>query len=396
MMKSFEFTELRGADLVVDALYKGGRTHSGADDPLNELLQVGIQGGFRFRGSIREGRVTTCVLYTDLADPDWPDSLDVDTGRFTYYGDNKRPGGELHQTKKLGNVFLQFVFEQLHTHKRTRIPPILVFTKGALGRDVVFRGLAVPGAPGLPQTEDLVAVWKTRDGKRFQNYRATFTILDVSVVRRDWIASFEGRTVWSHPSAPRPWSRWIEGGKYLPLRAPRALRYRTPEEQLPTDDARMRLLRSIVKYFSSHPQRQYAFERCAADLVQKMDANVGAIDLTRPWRDGGRDGLGSYRIGTDTTSIQVEFALEAKCKKPSPTSSSGVRDTARLIARLRHRQFGIFVTTSCLNRQAYQEIVEDGHPVLVVSGSDIIDVLYRCNVSSHETLLSWLQEVAPT
>jgi len=35
MMTSFEFTELRGADLVVDALYKGGRTHSGADDPLN-------------------------------------------------------------------------------------------------------------------------------------------------------------------------------------------------------------------------------------------------------------------------------------------------------------------------------------------------------------------------
>ena len=38
-----------------------------------------------------------------------------------------------------------------------------------------YRGLAVRGFTGLPSTEDLLAVWKTSEGQRFQNYRAVFT-----------------------------------------------------------------------------------------------------------------------------------------------------------------------------------------------------------------------------
>src|SRR5690242_9839327 len=142
-MTVFEFEGLARADLVVDATYKGGTRRTGGDDALDPLLGVGIQGGFRYRGSVRNGTVSLCVLYTDLADPDWPDSLNTDAGLFTYYGDNKRPGSELHQTKKLGNQLLRFVFDQLHAGDRARIPPIFIFTKGGVGRDVVFRGLAV-------------------------------------------------------------------------------------------------------------------------------------------------------------------------------------------------------------------------------------------------------------
>ncbi len=394
-MTAFQFDALTHADLVVDATYKGGRTRSGGDDPLDPLLGVGIQGGFRYRGSARHGTVTLCVLYTDLADPDWPDSLDTDAGLFTYFGDNKKPGSELHQTKKLGNQLLRFMFEQLHTGERGRIPPVFIFTKGTGGRDVVFRGLAVPGAAGIPQTDDLVAIWKTKDGKRFQNYKAIFTVLNAPVIAREWIDSLQRGSAMPHSSAPDAWARWVTGGSYQPLRAPRSLRYRTPDEQLPADTTRLKLLRTIVEFFGRHPERQFGFEKCAADLIQKLDPNIGRIDLTRPWRDGGRDGLGRYRIGTSATSIEVEFALEAKCKTPSSKTSSGVRDTARLIARLRHRQFGVFVTTSCLNRQAYQEIVDDGHPVLVISGADIIEVLYRSNVNTEEKVLAWLRQTAP-
>jgi len=38
-----------------------------------------------------------------MADPDWPDSPDRETGVFTYYGDNKKPGRELHDTGRDGN-----------------------------------------------------------------------------------------------------------------------------------------------------------------------------------------------------------------------------------------------------------------------------------------------------
>jgi hypothetical protein len=40
---------------------------------------------------------------------------------------------------------------------------------------VIFRGLAVPGVEGEP-ADDLVAIWRSKKGERFQNYRAKFTI----------------------------------------------------------------------------------------------------------------------------------------------------------------------------------------------------------------------------
>ena len=39
-------------DLVVDAVYQGGRTGNAGDDPFPRLLSVSNQGGFRYRGSL--------------------------------------------------------------------------------------------------------------------------------------------------------------------------------------------------------------------------------------------------------------------------------------------------------------------------------------------------------
>ena len=132
------------------------------------------------------------VLFTSGEDKDWPDHLDLNTGRFLYYGDNKKPGHELHATQRKGNEILRHVFDLLHGNppQRCRIPPFLVFRKyrtNASTRSVQYRGLAVPGFEGLPATEDLIAIWKTSDGQRFQNYRAIFTILDVPKISRAWI-----------------------------------------------------------------------------------------------------------------------------------------------------------------------------------------------------------------
>src|SRR5215813_3375846 len=89
---------------------------------------------------------TPCLvmLYSSMGDPDWPDFIDVYTGVFTYFGDNKRPGHDLHDTPRRGNKLLQSCFGILHNApgQRVKIPPCLVFTKGSKGRDVVFRGLA--------------------------------------------------------------------------------------------------------------------------------------------------------------------------------------------------------------------------------------------------------------
>jgi hypothetical protein len=76
-----------------------------------------------------------------------------------------------------------------------------------------------------------------------------------------------------------------------------------------------------------------------------------------------------YLLGPRADPVAVEFALEAKCYGPG--NGVGVRETSRLISRLRHRQFGVPVTTSHLDSQAYREIREDGHPVAVYAGCDL-------------------------
>jgi len=47
----------------------------------------------------------------------------------------------------------------------------------ALGRDVRFRGLLAPGSDRSSGEEDLMAVWRTTKGQRFQNYRTRFTVV---------------------------------------------------------------------------------------------------------------------------------------------------------------------------------------------------------------------------
>ena len=69
-----------------------------------------------------------------------------------------------------------------------------MFTKGNKGRNVAFRGVALPSIEGLP-ADDLVAVWKAAEGKRFQNYRAVFSILDIPAAcdRGFWIFNAASR-----------------------------------------------------------------------------------------------------------------------------------------------------------------------------------------------------------
>jgi hypothetical protein len=106
-----DFGQLAGADLGVDRIYKGGSAGNAGDDPLSRLLPgVGNQGGFRMYGSPIRDMVKLVVLYTSGAEPDWPDALDPYTGTFTYFGDNRSPGRELHDTPRKGNLMLSQSF----------------------------------------------------------------------------------------------------------------------------------------------------------------------------------------------------------------------------------------------------------------------------------------------
>jgi hypothetical protein len=270
------FEALTDVDLVVDQLYDGGNAGSVADDPLSRMLPVGNQGGFRYAGSPRKRTVRLAVLYTTGAEPDWPDVLDPQIGMFTYYGDNRRPGHDLHDTRRSGNVLLRDCFDWSHESAETRrsVPPFLLFEK----------------------------------------VRETF---------RD---------------------------------------------------------------------REHDFERCAVELWRLIAPATGRCDVTQPSRDGGRDAVGEYVVGPASDPIAIDFALEAKCYVD--TNAVGVRDVARLISRLRHRHFGVFVTTSYFHQQVYSEVRSDGHPIALVSGRDIVDALRSAGHSDLPSVRAWLRQFA--
>ena len=380
------FSQASSADLTIDAVYRGDRRGNAGDDPLPLLLKVSNSGGFRYRGQVNALKLV--VLTSSGKDPDWPDTLDRETGTYVYYGDNKRPGRGLDATPRKGNKLLERIFELALSgiEGRKRVPPIFLFANTGEWRDVSFLGLAVPGNAGLLTSEDLVALWRIAEGRRFQNYRARLTVLDVPSISRTWINDIIAGNPRSK-SAPTAWMDWVKSGRPRTLRATRSLEYRTKLEQLPESRKDRAILKAIHGYFK---RDFHAFERCAGALARLLLPDIAAMDFTRPSRDGGRDATGTLRIGSGHSGILVDFALEAKCFDTSTAVT--VRHMSRLISRLRHRQFGILVTTGYVDLQAYREIKEDQHPIIVISGVDIVKILRDNNCSSLSQVQAWLTQ----
>ena len=343
MIKIFEFEELNSARLIIDALYKSGNAGNAGDDPLSKIFNIGNIGGFRISRSTETGELNYVVLTSSLNDINWPDHLDYNNGLLFYFGDNKTPGNELHDTHHRGNLILKECFDKIDQSDYAGIPPFFFFTNGPTRRDKIFRGLAVPGALTYKSSDNLVALWKNTNGSRYQNYKAVFTILDINEIKLEWVRDLEsGNKITSN--TPNHFKLWNERGQYTPLISERAVEYRSKDEQLPSSKEQKIFINTIYHHFASAENSAYDFEKCAAEIVKLMDKNITTIDLTRPWNDGGRDGLGKYSIGYSENSINVNFTLEAK--RYDLNNGVGVRETSRLIARLRHRQFGFLVTTS--------------------------------------------------
>lgn len=393
--------------LTVDAIYESSHDGQLAGEPISKLLPgLGNMGGFRASGRGEDKHLV--VLFSTGENKDWPDTLDLNTGLFTYFGDNQTPGHEIHETRKGGNKILRRVFELLHQSpvNRQLVPPFLIFDKcptehGA--RSVQFKGIAVPGYPGMSATEDLVAVWKTTNGQRFQNYRSVFTVLDIPVISRKWITDIlDGNA--NSDNAPEVWKRWVESGHYEPLKSEPTTIIRSEREQLPDTALKTQVLNAVWQHFdhadeSEKKRRAFIFERFAARIFQMHDHRVIVDEITRGVADGGRDAVGRYLLGLPNDPVYAEFSLEAKCYRPGigklQANRIGVKEVSRLISRIRHRQFGVLVTTSAVHKQAYQEVREDRHPIIFICGKDITEILIKAGYNTPESVNEFLQSEFP-
>jgi len=392
-VRRFRFDELEDAPLIVDAIYEGGLKGNIGDDPITKLIpSCENQGGFRMVGGRVLEKCAILVISSSGSDPDWPDRLDPETGIFTYYGDNKKPGCGLHETAKGGNRMLNYVFQAADSLEgRKLIPPILVFIKTGVGRDVSFKGIAVPD---MTNDGGLIAIWRLTLGYRFQNYRAKFVILDCREVSKQWLkALVKNEKCCDGANPPKSWSKWIKTGIVKALLAPKTIQHRSKEQQLPppTDKYSLSILEAILDTVKDDP---FDFEFIAAKIFEMVEPRAFDLEITRKTADGGRDAFGKIRLGGDdgeSDGIFVEFALEAKAF--SKNNGVGVKETSRLISRLRHRQVGVLITTSYLANQAYKELRADNHPVIIISGGDICQILKRRGLSSRALILGWVSGI---
>ncbi len=192
--------------------------------------------------------------------------------------------------------------------------------------------------------------------------------------------------------APDAWKKFVKHGRngIEALKAPKIVRIPSKYDQLQSDMEGNKCLEFIRNHYKDN---SHGFEACATNIISKMDSNFIDFSLTRPWRDGGRDAIGYYSISTGGKTnypLKIDCALEAKCY--ATNNAVRVREMSRLISRIRYRQFGVMLTTSYVDNQAYKEVVEDGHPILIVTASDIAGIL-RNNAINSSNVDAWLDSV---
>lgn len=397
-------------NLTIDKVYTADpKVKNIKNEVLSKLIGVGNSGGFRIIGPQKQPILI--VLYTTGEDIYWKDELNEETGVFVYYGDNKKPGNNLHETKLGGNVVLKNIFmyaQSENISERQKIPPIFVFKKRYVysGRDVQFLGLAVPGANNIKKNEWLSSIWvNNTDGGRFQNYKAIFSILDTSEgssakksessISIQWIRDIRKNKTLTSKYAPIDWIKYIENSKFNNLKAAKQKVYKDKHTQLPTEKIRFQMLEHLIDFFNKSDTGilSYDFELFAVEALKKMNKNILSIKSTRRYKDGGFDAVGEYSIFESIdNSITVEFYVEAKCY--SVKNSVGIKETSRLISRIKSRQFGVMFTTSYISKQAFDEIIEDNHPIVIISGIDIIEYLQNFHdIKTGSQLITYLNSL---
>lgn len=388
-------------EIAIDELL---RNHSSPKHPEAEFqrfftIAKGINNAAGFRVVSKQGvgsakgrksasELAFIVLVTTFGESEWPDSLDLETGHFTYYGDNRHPGTETNHTSLGGNALLDDVYGRLHSGDRESIPPFLVFQSLKIDgkAHMKFLGVVAPGAEGLTASDDLVSVWRIKDRSRFTNKKARMTVLQAPKVCRGWLVDMvSGVPSYESAHCPHAWKRWVRTGFYDALEAQRPRIPRERKHQLPLDAFEHEILRTL---FEELDDRE--FEYAAAELVKLMDERFIELEVTPRSRDGGRDVIGHYRVGHDQHQLRLSVFVEAK--RWDPKHGVGVKPVARLISRIKHRDLGVFITTSYFDAQVQRELIDDKHPVLLVSGGDIARLLALKGISRGQ-LKEWVDQI---
>ncbi|MEN9692526.1 MAG: hypothetical protein RLZZ330_170, partial [Actinomycetota bacterium] len=200
--------------------------------------------------------------------------------------------------RKKGNAILRNAFQFSHgtAEDRLKCPIFLIFEGTGERHDVKFLGLAVPGASHLQLDEDLIALWRVSNGVRFQNYRSIFTILDIGKIDGNWIRTIAKNKAidWTDERIPKPLKAWVNKRSYSPLVTEHLKETRSRENQVPSNSLEKSLVEAIHEYCG---EDDFLFEAVALEIWKISVGLPVNADLTKRYRDGGRDAVGTILIG---------------------------------------------------------------------------------------------------
>lgn len=306
----------------------------------------------------------------------WDDIIDYVSGKIYYWGDAKFNKDKNYKDFD-GNKVLLKVYENILDANFASIPPILHFSKSESGK-VVYNGLCV--------LRKLEMTWYEDKKIPIKNYRFELIILDEEEISVTWLnqrvncASFD----LINNNSPVVWNEYLKGRiKKIEVFKKEI---KSTGEQLPVENSDDdKILTSLTNLNPTE------FETVIVELFRQMPYVHHNILRTRAVKDGGFDFIGEFTIPYPL-KYKIEFLGEVK--KYNRSNGIGPEMVSRLVARLGRGQFGIFVTTSYYTKQAQTEVLEDGYPVKLYNGIDLINIFRELRlIDNGEIKENWLKSI---
>lgn len=306
----------------------------------------------------------------------WEDIVDFSTGSIFYWGDAKADENKDYNQFR-GNRHLIKVYEKILENKLDEVPPILHFSK--INRGLVkFNGLCV--------LKNLEITWFEDKGVPVKNYRIELAILNTDKVNVKWLHERVNSESLQKVNqlAPKIWKDYIKGNiSRLDIWSKRILK---KDEQMPPPNSNGSLL--LDELTTLMPVE---FEAVVVEMFRNLPHVNHKIYRTRPTADGGFDFYGQFSI---PYPVKYEIEFLGEVKKFGRNNAVQPKHVSRLVARLNRGQFGIFVTTSYYTVQTQKEVLEDGYPVKLFTGNDLINILHELRlVEKGKIKDGWIKSI---
>ena len=161
---------------------------------------------------------------------------------------------------------------------------------------------------------------------------------------------------------------------------------RTKDQQLPPEKSEDENILGELRQLS--PEE---FEAVTVSILKQLKDITHSITGTRLVGDGGFDFYGHFQL-PHPLYYDIKFLGEAK--KYARTTAVNPKDISRLVARLNRGQYGIFITTSYYTSNAQREVLEDGYPIKLFSGGDLIEIIKELRLIQNGQLdKTWISSV---